>query len=68
MWCSWDASDISVSSGPRQSVGTSVRVKGHSRALLARGSGPSQATPLTAACTPGALGPSTGETSSTKSR
>eukprot|EP00969_Alexandrium_andersonii_P272984 12065885-Alexandrium_andersonii.AAC.1 len=69
-WRSWNGtgSNISVSSGPHQSVGTLVLTSGRSSALLAQGPGPSQALPRNAACTAGAPGPLTGETNSVNSR
>eukprot|EP00969_Alexandrium_andersonii_P137812 6094639-Alexandrium_andersonii.AAC.1 len=43
-------------------------MSGRSSTLLARGSGPSQVAPLTAACALGAPGPLTGLVASAKSR
>eukprot|EP00969_Alexandrium_andersonii_P215303 9509893-Alexandrium_andersonii.AAC.1 len=52
-------SNISISSGPTQSIGTLVFTPALRSAKLARGSGPSQVAPQTAACTAGAPSPLT---------
>eukprot|EP00969_Alexandrium_andersonii_P133218 5891605-Alexandrium_andersonii.AAC.1 len=52
-------SNISVSSGPTQSIGTLVFTPALRSAKLARLSGPSQVAPRTAACAAGAPSPLT---------